>query len=114
MASRPLDILYEDNHLIVVNKPPLIATQGEPAGHESMVTQVKEYLRNRYAKPGNVYLGVVSRLDAWSTGVLVFARTTASPRGPPTTALDFECQGTPEQTEDLGEVLLVGFTLGSE
>ncbi len=68
-------ILFEDNHLIVVNKPPLIPTMGASAGQHSMVTWVKDYLRVRYNKPGNVYLGVVSRLDAFSRGVLVFART---------------------------------------
>jgi 23S rRNA pseudouridine1911/1915/1917 synthase len=75
MNSRQPDVLYEDNHLIVVNKPPLIPTMGVAAGEESMVTIVKEYLRVRYQKPGNVFLGVVSRLDAHSCGVLVFART---------------------------------------
>ncbi len=75
MQQPVLDILYEDNHLIVVNKPPRIPTMGTAAGERSMVTLVKDYLRRRYRKPGNVYLGVVSRLDAFSCGVLVFART---------------------------------------
>lgn len=75
MKPDTLEILYEDNHLIVVNKPPLIATMGVASDEESMVTIVKEYLRKRYNKPGNVYLGVVSRLDSHSSGVLIFART---------------------------------------
>ena len=70
-----LEVLYEDNHLIVVNKPPLIPTMGAERGQESMVDRVKDYLRHRYNKPGNVYLGVVSRLDAFTRGVLIFART---------------------------------------
>lgn len=75
MKSDTLEILYEDNHLIVVNKPPLIATMGVAADEPSMVTIVKDYIRKRYSKPGNVYLGVVSRLDSHSCGVLIFART---------------------------------------
>ncbi len=70
-----IDVLYEDNHLVVVNKPPLVPTMGVAAGGDSMVARVKEYLRVRYHKPGNVWLGVVSRLDAHASGVLVFART---------------------------------------
>ncbi len=75
MNALTLEILYEDNHLIVVNKPPLIATMGVASDEASMVMIVKDYLRKRYQKPGNVYLGVVSRLDSHSSGVLVFART---------------------------------------
>lgn len=75
MHHSPLEVLYEDNHLIAVNKPPLIPTMGVAADQASMVTWVKDYLGKRYRKPGNVYLGVVSRLDAWSRGVLLFART---------------------------------------
>lgn len=69
------EILYEDNHLIVVNKPPLLPTMGVAAGEKSMVTLVKDYLRRKYNKPGNVYLGVVSRLDSHACGILIFART---------------------------------------
>ncbi|HEY2827436.1 MAG TPA: RNA pseudouridine synthase, partial [Pirellulales bacterium] len=71
----PLDVLYEDNHLLAVAKPPGVATQGAKAGCDSLVLQAKEYLRQRYHKPGNVYLGVVSRLDLPVSGVVVFART---------------------------------------
>ncbi len=73
-----LDVLYEDNHLLVVNKPPGIATMGGSSEEDSMVTLAKEYLKWKYDKPGNVYLGVVSRLDRPVTGVLVFARTSKS------------------------------------
>jgi 23S rRNA pseudouridine1911/1915/1917 synthase len=70
-----LPVLFEDNHLLVVNKPAGIATMGTAAGTTSMVTLAKAYLKQQYQKPGNVYLGVVSRLDSLVSGVLVFART---------------------------------------
>lgn len=77
MPTSPLKlhVLYEDNHLLVVNKPAGIATMGTAAGTPSMVTLAKEYLKQQYQKQGNVYLGVVSRLDSLVSGVLVFART---------------------------------------
>lgn len=71
----PLNVLYEDNHLLVVNKPAEIATQGAAAGQTSLAEVVKEYLKQKYNKPGNVYLGIVSRIDALVTGAIVFART---------------------------------------
>ncbi len=70
-----LDILYEDNHLLIINKPALISTMGGTGQGTSLVDVVREYIRERYDKPGNVYIGVVSRLDAWVTGAIVFART---------------------------------------
>jgi 23S rRNA pseudouridine1911/1915/1917 synthase len=70
-----LDVLYEDNHLLVVNKPAGLPTQGVVEGAASVVTLAKAYLKQKYNKPGNVYLGVVSRLDASTSGVLVLART---------------------------------------
>jgi 23S rRNA pseudouridine1911/1915/1917 synthase len=76
MGSRgTVDVLYEDNHLLVVNKPTGIATMGAPRSRTSLVVEAKEYLREKYRKPGRVYLGVVSRLDASVSGVVVFART---------------------------------------
>src|SRR5688572_19153526 len=71
----PLPILFEDNHLLVVNKPAGLPTQGVVEGAASVVTAAKDYLKRKYAKPGNVYLGVVSRLDSSVSGVLVLART---------------------------------------
>jgi 23S rRNA pseudouridine1911/1915/1917 synthase len=70
-----LDVLYEDNHLLAVNKPAGLATMGASAGKTSLVTLAKEYLKARYNKPGNVYLGVVSRVDAAVSGVVILART---------------------------------------
>jgi 23S rRNA pseudouridine1911/1915/1917 synthase len=70
-----VEVLYEDNHLLVVNKPARLPTQGALPGTPSLVSQAKEYLRRKYNKPGNVYLGVVSRLDSAASGVVVFART---------------------------------------
>ena len=71
----PLVVLYEDNHLLVINKPAGLPTQGVAEGTPSAVTRAKTYLKQKYNKPGNVYLGVVSRLDAAVSGVLVLART---------------------------------------
>ncbi len=70
-----MQVLYEDNHLLAVAKPPGLPTQGAAAGKPSLVIEAKEYLRKKYRKPGNVYLGVVSRLDSAVSGVVVFART---------------------------------------
>jgi 23S rRNA pseudouridine1911/1915/1917 synthase len=70
-----LNILYEDNHLLVVVKPSMLPTQGIAESESSAVIQLKDYLRHKWSKPGNVYLGVVSRLDAWVSGVIVFAKT---------------------------------------
>ncbi len=70
-----LDVIYEDNHLLVVNKPAGVATMGAAADTPSLAQWAKTYLKARYDKPGNVYLGIVSRLDKVVTGVIVFART---------------------------------------
>ena len=67
--------LFEDNHLLVLNKPAGLPTMGADAGADSLLVRAKEYLKEKYQKPGNVYLGVVSRIDALVTGVVVFART---------------------------------------
>ena len=70
-----MQLLYEDNHLYVINKPVPLATMGALPGGVTALELAKEDLKYRFQKPGNVYLGVVSRLDALVTGVLVFART---------------------------------------
>jgi 23S rRNA pseudouridine1911/1915/1917 synthase len=70
-----LDILYEDNHLLAVNKPAMLPTMGVAEDRPSLLAMAKEYVRRKYKKPGNVYLGIVSRLDAPVTGVVLLART---------------------------------------
>lgn len=70
-----LEVLYEDNHLLAVNKPAMLPTMGVAEGRPSLLSAAKEYVRRKYAKPGNVYLGIVSRLDAPVTGVVLMART---------------------------------------
>lgn len=70
-----IDVLYEDNHLLVVNKPVGLPTMGVAADRPSLWVAAKEYLREKYQKPGNVYLGTVSRLDSPVSGVMLFART---------------------------------------
>jgi 23S rRNA pseudouridine1911/1915/1917 synthase len=68
-------ILYEDNHVIVVNKLPSELTQGDKTGDTTLPDLIKAYLKEKYQKPGNVFLGVVHRLDRPTSGALVFART---------------------------------------
>lgn len=68
-------ILYEDNHLIVVNKLCGELSQGDETGDETLADRVKAYLKEKYAKPGNVYLGIPHRLDRPTSGVMVYART---------------------------------------
>ena len=70
-----LEILHEDNHLLVINKPCGLVTQGAESGLPSVYDAAIEYLRVKYNKPGNVFVGIVSRLDALASGVLVLART---------------------------------------
>lgn len=70
-----LKIIYEDNHIIVVEKPPNIPSQGDKTNDVDMLTIIKKYLKEKYNKPGNVYLGLVHRLDRPASGVMVFART---------------------------------------
>lgn len=74
MNAPNLDILLEDGPLIAVNKPPGVITQGAPKGVEGLVEQVKQHLKQKYHKPGNVYLGIPHRLDRPVSGVVVFSR----------------------------------------
>lgn len=71
-----LKVLYEDNHVIVVEKPNNIPSQGDKTGDEDMLTIIKKYIKEKYSKPGEVYLGLVHRLDRPTGGVMVFAKTT--------------------------------------
>ncbi|HEX3043149.1 MAG TPA: RluA family pseudouridine synthase [Bacillota bacterium] len=71
----PLKILYEDNHLLVVEKPVNVPSQADSSGDPDLLTLLKKDLKERYQKPGNVYLGLVHRLDRPVGGVMVFAKT---------------------------------------
>ena len=70
-----LTVLHEDNHIIVVLKPQGIPTCGDDSGDDSLLEQVRRYIKERYNKPGNVYVGLVHRLDRPTGGVMVFAKT---------------------------------------
>lgn len=69
-----LNILYEDNHIIVVEKKPNIPVCEDSSKDKDLLTIIKEYIRIKYNKPGNVYLGLVHRLDRPVGGVMVFAK----------------------------------------
>jgi len=70
-----LTILYEDNHIIVVVKESGILSQEDITGNPDILTLIKQYIKEKYNKPGNVYLGLVHRLDRMVSGVMVFAKT---------------------------------------
>lgn len=70
-----LKVIYEDNHIIVVEKPVNIPSQGDKTGDIDLLTMVKQYIKEKYQKPGNVYVGLVHRLDRPVGGVMVFAKT---------------------------------------
>ena len=77
MASNSLnlEVLYEDNHIIIINKKVGDIAQGDKTGDQPLGELVKEYIKKKYNKPGNVYLGVVHRLDRPTSGIIIFART---------------------------------------
>lgn len=70
-----LSVIYEDNHILVVNKAAGLLVQGDQTGDESLVDIAKRYIKDKHQKPGNVFLGLVHRLDRPTTGVIVLART---------------------------------------
>ena len=70
-----LMVIYEDNHIIVVEKAPNIPSQSDKTGDIDMLTIVKQYIKEKYNKPGNVYLGLVHRLDRPVGGIMIFAKT---------------------------------------
>lgn len=70
-----IHVLHEDNHLIAVYKPAGLLVQGDATGDRTLADWVKRYIKDRYAKPGDVYLGIIHRLDRPVSGVVVFART---------------------------------------
>ena len=76
-----LQVIFEDNHIIVINKRPGDIVQGDKTGDTPLSEVVKEYIKHKYNKPGNVYLGVVHRLDRPTSGIVLFAKTSkALPR----------------------------------
>ncbi len=74
-TKKNLQVLYEDNHIIIVNKRPGDITQGDKTGDKPLSEVVKEYVKEKYKKEGSVFLGVVHRLDRPTSGVIIFART---------------------------------------
>lgn len=70
-----IKVIYEDNHLLVVEKPVNILSQGDDTNDKDMVNLLKQYVKEKYNKPGNVYIGLVHRLDRPVGGVMVFAKT---------------------------------------
>ncbi len=78
MKIEDLDIIYEDNQVIVVIKPQNIPTQKDESEDDDMLSMVKQYIKEKYNKPGNVYVGLVHRLDRPTGGLLVFAKTSKS------------------------------------
>ena len=70
-----INIVYEDNHLLVVEKPVNIIVQKDNTNDKDLLSMLKEYLKEKYNKPGNVYLGLVHRLDRPVGGVMIFAKT---------------------------------------
>jgi 23S rRNA pseudouridine1911/1915/1917 synthase len=78
--SDPLTVLYEDNHCLAVAKPAPLLTQGVPAGIPTLEGMVKAYIKEKYHKAGNVYLGIPHRLDRPVSGLVLFARSTKAAR----------------------------------
>lgn len=75
MDYKDLQILFEDNHIIVVNKPFNVPAQADQSGDPDMLTVIKTYIKETCSKPGNVFLGLVHRLDRPTGGIMVFAKT---------------------------------------
>ena len=73
-----MEVIYEDNTVVVVNKPQNIPSQEDSSKDKDMLTMVKEYVKEKYNKPGNVFIGLVHRLDRPTGGVMVFARNSKS------------------------------------
>jgi 23S rRNA pseudouridine1911/1915/1917 synthase len=69
------EILFEDNHLIIINKKPGILVQGDITGDISLIEITKDYIKNKYKKKGNVFLGLVNRIDRPTSGIVIFAKT---------------------------------------
>ena len=78
MASSALQVLYEDNHLIAVNKMPSDIVQADKTGDETLADRVRDHIRLQHGKRGSVFLGIPHRLDRPTSGVVIFARTSKS------------------------------------
>ncbi|MCI2230196.1 RluA family pseudouridine synthase [Polaribacter sp. MSW13] len=74
-TKESLEVLFEDNHIIIVNKKAGDITQGDKTGDKPLSDVVKEYVKDKYNKPGNVFIGTVHRLDRPTSGIVIFART---------------------------------------
>src|SRR5690554_3642979 len=77
-TSPDIRIIYEDNHLLVVDKPSGILSQEDRTGNPDLLTLCKTYVKNEYQKPGKVFLGLLHRLDKPVSGVMMFAKTSKS------------------------------------
>ena len=75
MTYKDIEIVFEDNHLLVVCKPANLPTQSDKSGDIDLLTLMKEYLKEKYSKPGEAYLGMVQRLDRPTAGLIMFAKT---------------------------------------
>ena len=75
MALEPSKIVFEDNHLIAINKEPSDIVQGDKTGDVTLPDEIKQYLKEKYNKPGNVFCGVIHRLDRPTSGIVLFAKT---------------------------------------
>ena len=75
MNYQNLDILFEDNHLIIVNKRCGVLVQGDKTGDTPLIELVKKYIKDKYSKTGNVFLGLVNRIDRPVSGIVIFAKT---------------------------------------
>ena len=75
IVMEQLQVLYEDNHLLAVNKPAGMLVQGDDTGDATLADWAKQYIKLRYKKPGDVFLGIIHRLDRPVSGLVIFART---------------------------------------
>ena len=75
MVLQDSDILFEDNHLIIANKPCSVLVQGDKTGDIPLLEVIRKYIKNKYDKKGNVFLGLVNRIDRPTSGIVIFAKT---------------------------------------